>query len=168
MYIRNALSTDLIEIVNIYNSTISDRMATADINEISVESRVNWLENRDFRYRPVWVIESATSDREGANILGWLSFNNFYGRPAYQHTAELSIYVALESRQQGVGSYLLEQAISACPLLQVKVLLGFIFAHNIPSLKLFHKYGFVEWGNLPQVAKLSNQDRDLMILGKAI
>jgi len=168
MRIRNALSTDLIEIVNIYNSTIPDRMATADLQAISVESRLDWLANRDFRYRPVWVIEKVNGDRGDLPILGWLSFNDFYGRPAYQHTAELSIYVALQSRHQGVGSYLLQQAIATCPQLQIRVLLGFIFAHNQPSLNLFQKYDFVQWGKLPQVARLAQQNQDLIILGKKI
>lgn len=168
MYIREALSKDLIEIVNIYNSTISDHIATADLTEISVESRLDWLENRDFRFRPVWVIERSNRKQEDSKILGWLSLNDFYGRPAYQHTAELSIYVASENRHQGVGSYLLQHAIAACPQLQIKVLLGFIFAHNQPSLKLFQKYDFVQWGKLPQVAKLSQKDQDLIILGKTI
>ena len=165
MYIREALSTDLSEIVNIYNSTISDRMATADLTKISVKSRLDWLKNRDFRFRPVWVIEKQQGDSQ---ILGWLSFNDFYGRPAYQQTAELSIYIAWEHRHQGIGSYLLEQAIATCPKLRIKVLLGFIFAHNKPSLKLFQKYDFVQWGKLPQVAKLDQQDHDLIILGKTI
>ncbi len=168
MHIRNALSKDLIEIVNIYNSTISAHMATADLREITVESRVDWLKNRDFRFRPVWVIEKQKQSQEGSPILGWLSFNDFYGRPAYQQTAELSIYIAPENRQQGLGSYLLQQAIATCPQLQIKILLGFIFAHNEPSLRLFQKYNFAQWGKLPQVAKLAHQNQDLIILGKTI
>ncbi len=168
MHIRNALITDLIEIVNIYNSTIPDRLATADLTAISVESRLDWFRNRDFRYRPIWVIEKKNPNQDDSRILGWLSFNDFYGRPAYQQTAELSIYVAAKNRHQGVGSYLLQQAIAACPQLQIKVLLGFVFAHNKPSLKLLQKYDFVEWGKLPQVAKLTQQDQDLIILGKKI
>lgn len=168
MRTRNASSEDLIEIVNIYNSTISEQMATADLKPISVASRVDWLANRDFRYRPVWVIERKDLEPGNTEILGWLSFNDFYGRPAYQHTAEISIYVAIEKRQQGVGSYLLQQAIAACPQLQIKILLGFIFAHNKPSLQLFEKYGFVQWGKLPQVAKLAQGNQDLIIMGKKI
>jgi L-amino acid N-acyltransferase YncA len=45
-------------------------------------------------------------------------------------------------------------------------LLGFVFAHNEPSLKLLKKFGFSEWGYLPQVANLDGIERDLVILGK--
>ena len=95
MDIRNATEEDLTTIVDIYNSTISDRLATADTEPVTVESRLSWLQNRDFRYRPIWVMEI---DRV---IVGWLSFNNFYGRPAYSHTAEISIYVAANYRHRG-------------------------------------------------------------------
>ena len=162
MYIRDATEKDLTAIVDIYNSTISDRMATADTEPVTVESRLSWLQNRDFRYRPVWVIET---DKV---IVGWLSFNNFYGRPAYSHTAEISIYVAANYRRRGIGRQLLEKAIAVCPQLQLKILLGFIFAHNKPSLNLFQKYGFVQWGLLPQVAQLDEKEKDLAILGLKI
>ena len=46
--------------------------------------------------RPLWVVES-----EQGEIQGWLSFSNFYGRPAYSGTAELSIYLH-ENMRQGI------------------------------------------------------------------
>lgn len=159
MYIRDAIEEDLTAIVNIYNSTISDRIATADTEPVTVESRLSWLQNRDFRYRPVWVVETDKL------IVGWLSFNNFYGRPAYSHTAEISIYVAANYRRRGIGRELLKKAIAICPQLQLKILLGFIFSHNKASLNLFQKYGFVQWGLLPQVAQLDEKEKDLVILG---
>ena len=163
MNIRDATENDLAAIVEIYNSTISDRMATADTEPITVETRIPWLKNRDFNYRPVWVIETAEKQ-----IVGWLSFNNFYGRPAYQHTAEISIYVAETHRRQGIGNQLLQKAIAQADRLQIKILLGFIFAHNQPSLNLFKNYGFQQWGLLPQVAKLDEREQDLVILGLKI
>ncbi|MDP4105019.1 MAG: N-acetyltransferase, partial [Bacillota bacterium] len=56
----------------------------------------------------------------------------------------------------------------ACPMLHVKTLLGFIFGHNEPSLKLFSKFGFVKWAHLPKVAELDGIERDLIILGKRV
>ena len=159
MYIRDATLQDLTAIVNIYNSTISDRTATADTEPVTVESRLSWLQNRDFRYRPVWVIEA------NGEVTGWLSFNNFYGRPAYARTAEISIYIGERYRGRGFGTHLIKRAIAFSPQLQIKNLLGFIFAHNQPSLNLFQKHGFTQWGLLPQIARLDETERDLVILG---
>jgi phosphinothricin acetyltransferase len=100
--------------------------------------------------------------------MGWLGFQCFYGRIAYQKTAELSIYIHLDYQKQGIGKKLLEKAIHESSILGLKVLLGFIFAHNKASLKLFANYGFQEWGYLPEVAELGGVERDLVIMGRKI
>ena len=161
MYIRDAEVTDLSAIVDIYNQSIPSRLATADTKPIAVESRIDWCCDRP-SHRPLWV---AT---EAERILGWLSFQNFYGRPAYLHTAEISIYVATDYHRQGIGSKLLARAIAFCPQLELTTLLGFIFAHNQPSINLFTRHGFAQWGYLPDVAVLDECDRSLAILGKKI
>ncbi|TVP68142.1 MAG: N-acetyltransferase family protein [Nodularia sp. (in: Bacteria)] len=161
MTIRHANEIDLPAIVAIYNASIPSRKATADLEPVSVQSRLAWFQGR-FPQRPVWVIEV-----EGI-VVGWLSFKSFYGRPAYDSTAEISIYISPSVHQCGLGSQLLAQAISASPNLRIKTLLGFIFAHNPPSLKLFAKFGFQQWGYLPQVAELDGVERDLIIMGLRI
>jgi phosphinothricin acetyltransferase len=47
-------------------------------------------------------------------------------------------------------------------------LLGYIFAHNEPSLKLFLQLGFLEWAHLPDIAELDGIKRSLKILGKRV
>lgn len=138
-------------------------MVTADTSEVSVADRLPWFAAHQTGKRPLWVVEDAAGE-----ILGWLSFSNFYGRPAYAGTAELSIYLAPNARGKGLGRYLLEQAILAAPALHLHTLLGFIFGHNLPSLNLFEVYGFARWAHLPEVAILDGVARDLIIVGKKI
>lgn len=162
MTIRHATDIDLPTIVAIYNAAIPSRMATADLEPVSVESRLTWFKARSPSQRPLWVMEV-----EGT-IAGWLSFQSFYGRPAYNKTAEISIYIAPGFHRCGLGRQLLAQAINESPNLGIKTLIGFIFAHNQPSLKLFETFGFQPWGNLPKVAELDGQERDLIIMGLRI
>lgn len=162
MIIRDAVEKDLPAIVAIYNSTITDRLATADTKPVSLESRHIWFEQHSSDRRPIWVMESNNI------IIGWLSFQSFYGRPAYRATAELSIYVSGEYRRQGVGKKLLAKAIERSPELKIDTLLGFIFARNQPSLELFRQYQFQQWGYLPKVAELDGIKRDLVILGRSL
>ncbi len=161
MYIRDAEASDLTAIVDIYNQSIPDRLATADTEPIAVASRLDWYRNRSLN-RPLWVAI------KNEQVAGWLSFQNFYGRPAYLHTAEISIYVANRFQRQGIGSELLATAIARSPQLQLTTLLGFIFAHNQPSIKLFTHYGFSQWGYLPDIAVLDGVERSLVILGRKI
>ncbi|MFC5528287.1 GNAT family N-acetyltransferase [Cohnella yongneupensis] len=159
MTITDASVSDLERIVDIYNSTIPSRMVTADLEPVTVESRLKWFNEHSADHRPLWVL------KDGHDIMAWLSFQSFYGRPAYNATAEISIYIAEGYRGKGVGSLLLEQAIAECPRLGIENIVGFVFAHNEPSLALLRKFGFKQWGYLPRVAVLDGVERDLVIIG---
>lgn len=160
---RNAVQNDLPRIVEIYNSTIPLRTVTADTEAVSVESRQKWFDEHSPDKRPLWVIENA-----GNEIIGWVSFQSFYGRPAYDATVEVSIYLDPLQRGKGLGKEILRYCIDEAPLFGVKTLLGFIFAHNEPSLRLFRHFGFEDWATLPNIAILDGQERGLKIVGKRI
>ena len=158
---RIAKREDLPHIVEVYNSTIASRLVTADTEPVSVQSRIRWFEEHSDS-RPLWVAEAS------GRIAGWLSFSSFYGRPAYNKTAEVSVYVHEAHRKQGLGSYFLSEALARAPSLKLDTLLGFIFGHNSPSLALFEKFGFERWGRLPGVAALDGIERDLVIVGRRV
>jgi len=157
---RDAAQHDLPRIVEIYNSTIASRMVTADTAPVSVASRQKWFDEHNASKRPLWLIED-----ENNQILGWVSFQSFYGRPAYDATVEISIYLDEQQRGRGLGKQILQYCIDKAPDLDVHTLLGFIFAHNLPSIALFEKMGFKEWANLPNIATLDQEERSLKILG---
>ncbi|PZF72639.1 GNAT family N-acetyltransferase [Taibaiella soli] len=159
---RDATKADLPKIVEIYNSTIPSRMVTADTEPVSVESRERWFDEHQGN-RPLWMVEN-----EDNEIVGWVSFQPFYGRPAYNATVEVSIYMDEQYRGQGFGKRILEYCLNIAPDFQIKTLLGFIFAHNEPSLKLFKHFGFEEWGNFPNIAILDGEERGLIIMGKRL
>lgn len=162
MIIRDAVETDLPAIIEIYNAAIPNRMATADLESVSIESRLFWFHEHTPSSRPIWVMEIDQV------IAGWLSFQSFYGRPAYRASAEISIYVAPNYHRRGLGRQLLTRAVHHSPTLHIKTLLGFIFAHNQPSLQMFESLSFQHWGYLPKVAELDGIERDLIILGRRI
>jgi phosphinothricin acetyltransferase len=162
MELRDATSEDLPAIVAIYNTTVASRMVTADTEPVSVESRRAWFNQHSPARRPLWVA------LESGQMLGWLSYSSFYGRPAYNATCEVSIYLAPEHRGRGLGGQLLLRCVEHAPAIGVSTLLGFIFGHNVPSLKLFEKHGFTQWGLLPRVARLDGVERDLVIVGRRV
>lgn len=161
---KDATLDDLPRIVEIYNSTVPGRIVTADTEPVTVESRLKWFHEHSPDKRPLWVIHLEGSKE----IIGWVSFQSFYGRPAYNATVEVSIYLDEAVRGKGVGKLALKYALQKAPAYGVKTLLGFIFAHNEPSLKLFKSFGFEEWANMPNIAELDGVERGLIILGKRI
>ena len=162
MRIRDATIDDLSAIVSIYNAAIPGRVATADLEPVSIDSRRAWFAEHSADSRPLWVIE------DSGVVKGWISFQSFYGRPAYHATAELSVYVAPDAHRRGYARLLVAEAMRRAPEFGLKTLLGFIFGHNQPSLALFRSFGFETWAHLPQVAELDGIERDLLILGRRL
>lgn len=157
---RDAQITDLPTIVGIYNSTIAGRMVTADTEPVSVEDRMDWFLAHKVNYRPLWVVEEETHQ-----MIGWISFQSFYGRPAYCHTVEVSIYLSESYRGKGLGRMILKESLHRALPLGMKNFMGFIFSHNLPSVKLFESLGFKQWGLLPAIAEIDGVPMDLKILG---
>lgn len=156
--IRKAEQKDLQSIVDIYNASIPSRMATADMVPVTMEERLTWFSHHSDK-RPILVFE------KDGKVVGWLSFKNFYGRPAYHRTAEVAVYVSVDFRGQGIGDELLGIAVEMALYLDIQNILAFIFSHNIPSRKLFEKYGFTSWGHLPEVAEMDDKLYSVEILG---
>jgi L-amino acid N-acyltransferase YncA len=162
MKIRDAVESDLPAIIKIYNVAVATRVATAQLEQVTVDERRNWLKEHSPDRHPFWVLEM---DRQ---IAGWLTLKPFLPRCAYRGTAEVSVYVDELFRRRGVGRTLLGEAIARAPSLQIRAMLGLIFAHNEPSLRLFEQLGFERWGLLPRIAQLDAVERDLTIMGRHV
>ena len=160
---RNATIQDLTWIVQVYNQTIPSQMVTADIEPVTVESRYPWFRDHNTQSRPLYVVMLDDHIR-----IGWVSYQDFYGRPAYQATAEISIYLEETCRGKGFGKMILTTCVEKAASLGIRHLVGFIFAHNLPSLRLFESVGFEKWGFLPDIALLHGKERSLCIVGKHV
>lgn len=163
MHFRNATIEDLPLIVEIYNSTVAGRMVTADTAPVQVHEKEKWFYEHNEDTRPLWMIEDEQNE-----IIGWASFQSFYGRPAYAGTAEVSIYLHEQMRGRGFGKKVLQYCIDTAPQLKLHTLLGFIFAHNQPSIDLFLHAGFEEWANLKDIAIMDNTFYSLKIFGRKV
>ncbi|PBQ34798.1 N-acetyltransferase [Sphingobacteriaceae bacterium] len=162
MEFKYAEQKDLAKIVKTYNSTVASRIVTADLEEVSVESKQAWFDLHTPQKRPLWLVVY------NGDYAGWMSFNSFYGRPAYDGTVEVSIYLEETLRGKGLGKACLQKAIDTAPKLNIHSLLGFIFGHNQASLTLFYAFGFEKWAHFPEVANMDGTMRDLLILGKKV
>lgn len=156
--IRPAHINDLERIVDIYNQIIPLRYVTADLTPVTVSSRIEWFHQFN-ESRPIFVYENE------AGIVSWASLRSFYGRPAYQNTVEIGIYIDEKYRKLGIGEEMLLHVQTAAKQIGIETILAFIFANNVGSVNFFKKHGYEQYGLLPEVAEIDFQKIDLMILG---
>src|SRR5436305_14917627 len=97
MKIRYAVKADLPAIIKIYNAAVATRIATAQLEPVTLEDRRNWLKDHSSDRHPFWVLEI---DRK---IVGWLTLKPFLPRCAYRGTAEVSVYVDQKFRRRGIA-----------------------------------------------------------------
>lgn len=168
LLLRLATRADLPAIVAIYNQAIPGRQATADTQPVTVAEREAWFAAHDPARHPLWVVDAEAGAGTAGPLAGWIGLRPFYGRPAYQRTAEVAIYLDRARQGRGLGRRLLAAAIDRAPALGLRTLLGFIFAHNRASVALFLGAGFAPWGLLPEVAELDGAARDLAIYGRRL
>ena len=162
MPIRLAVASDLPAVVSIYNASIPGRMATADLEPVTVAAREEWFHGFDPERRPLWVYE-----HEG-EIAGWMGLRSYYRRPAYQRTVEANVFVDPGHRRRGIAHELLENALRQAPAKGIANILAFVFVNNQPTVTLFEAHGFERWGLLPRVCELDGVERDVLLLGRRV
>jgi L-amino acid N-acyltransferase YncA len=162
MDIRLATASDLPAICEIYNGAVATKRDTTDTAPLSEEAFAPILESFDPATRPIWVAEM------DGDVHAYLQLRDFYGRPGYEHTAELGFYVHTDWKRRGIATRLVEHALTEASSLNLRTLLAYVFAHNIESLTLLRVFGFEQWGLLKEIADLGDQHGDLVILGRVI
>lgn len=149
MNFRRAEKADLDRLVEIYNQAVPSHIVTDDDDPISVDSRREWMNDFDDTH-PCWVVE------ENGQIIGWCGLEYFYPHPAFDHSAEISIYIDNEHQNQGVGSALLDYVnVNITKNLPIKTVISYIYERNVPSQRLFQRSGYDKIGELSQISMIA-------------
>ncbi len=163
MLLRTALEQDLPEIVAIYNQAVSERFCTGDTEPVSVEERRDWFNQHTAEAYPIFIAEDA------GVLLGWCSLSPYRpGRAALRTTAEISYYIDATQRGQGLGSRLVQHALTEAPTLGFTHLLAVLMDVNTGSIHLLKKFGFDQWGCLPGVARFGTTVCGQFIYGREL
>ena len=173
--VQLASQDDLPAILTIYNQSIAGKQATANLTPVTCAERQDWFdEHLNSATRPIYIVKAmvAGADRGFEQmvspIVAWGSFSDLYTRPAYHISTEISIYLHQEYHGQGLGSLLTRWMLTQAPSLGIHNVVALIFAHNQPSLGLFRKLGFEQWGYMPKVCDMDGFIADVVMLGKAV
>ena len=173
--VQRASAEDLAEILAIYNQSIAGKQATANLTPVTSEERTAWLEEHlNSATRPIYVVRAvdkgidSDKQKELTPIVAWGSFSDLYARPAYHISSEISIYLHHDFHGNGLGSLLAHWMLNQAPSLGIYNIVALVFAHNQPSLGLFRKLGFEQWGYMPQVCDMNGFIADVVMLGKSL
>lgn len=170
-FVQRASKEDLPEILAIYNQTIAGKQATANLAPVTCEERMDWFdEHLNNPARPIYIVRAETKDATEASspIVAWGSFSDLYARTAYHISTEISVYLNKDNHGQGLGSALTSWMLTQAPHLGIHNIVALVFAHNKPSLGLFRKLGFEQWGYMPKVCDMQGFVADVVMLGKAV
>jgi phosphinothricin acetyltransferase len=161
LIIRDAIQSDIEEILGIYNEGIMDRVATLEINEKDRLYMTDWFNQHQGRYK---VIVADLHEK----VVGWASLNPYNSRKAYEGVADLSIYIKRESRGKGIGGKLLSSIQQKAIESQFHKIVLFTFPFNQLGQGLYRKQGFREVGIFQRQGKLDGNYVDVMAMEKLL
>jgi L-amino acid N-acyltransferase YncA len=102
--------------------------------------------------------------RVGQTISGWAALSPVSRRQAYSGVAEVSVYVAANDRNAGLGRALLDALIAESEKNGIWMLQAVVFPENAATIALHLRCGFREVGRRERIGKLNNEWRDTILL----
>ena len=97
-------------------------------------------------------------------VKGWAALSRVSARQVYAGVAEVSVYVATNTRGQGFGRVLLEALIDEAEQNGIWTLQASIFPENEASIRVHLGCGFRKVGYRERIAKLNGVWRDTVLL----
>jgi phosphinothricin acetyltransferase len=155
--IRPARAEDAPAIAAIYNEAVVGSTATFDTEPKSVEERAEWLAAHDERH-PVLVVE------QDGIVAGWGSLSRFGDRAAWDHTVEISVYLAATHQGRGLGPAMTTALVDAARELGHHVVVARICSENVASVAMTERAGFTRAGTLHEVGRKFDRWLDVDIL----
>jgi L-amino acid N-acyltransferase YncA len=133
-----------------------DGLATGDASfEVEAPSWEMW-DQRHHRH-------SRLAARSNGRVVGWAALAPVSPRACYAGVAEVSVYVAADSRGMGVGKRLLEALVASSEQHGIWTLQGATFPENLASLRIQQTCGFRVVGRRERVAQRSGVWRDTVM-----
>ena len=144
----------------VYNWAVANTTATMDTEPRTPDTQAEWIAKHDGLPYPALVAE----DADGGQIVGYASLSSFNPKAGYRATAEVSVYVHCDWHGLRIGSALLSSLLVEADRREFVCLIALITGGNEPSLRLHHRHGFRDAGNLHRVARKFGEWVDVAIL----
>lgn len=146
LIIRDAVQEDVPVILEIYNDAVRNLAATFDLEEKTLEERMEWFGHYGGSH-PLIVAEV------DGKVAGYSSLSMFREKEAYKSTVELSLYIAEDCRGRGLGKALMEEILRRARQNGFHTVISGITAGNEVSVRLHEYFSFDYIGNFREVGK---------------
>lgn len=144
MIIRDVKIEDAEQITEIYDYYIQNTHHTFETEPLTVEE-TTWRINKVIEDYPFLVAE------EEGEVLGYAFASQFKLLQAYEHTAEVWIYVRNQAKQKGVGTRLHMELFEKLSDINIHVMVAAIALPNEASIKFHERLGFVKVAHFKEI-----------------
>jgi len=147
--IRAATLHDLGALTEIYNHYIVHSAITFDLHPFTAAGRRAWFD--DHAGSGPHRLLVAVGER--GDCVGYSTSSRWRPKPAYDTTAEVSVYCHPEARGRGYGTALYEALFAALEAEDVHTIVAGVSLPNPASLSLHRKLGFRQVGTFHEVGR---------------
>lgn len=145
--IRDAQSTDLPDILEIYNHYVANSTVTFDEEPMTLRDLRAKFQHLSKLELPFLVAVSG-----GGRVLGYAYVAPWRQKAAYRYTVESTIYLGAAATGKGLGKVLLGELIARSRAAGLRELIAVIADHGAQaSIALHEGFGFAEIGRLGRV-----------------
>lgn len=145
----------------IYDWYIENATATFHTEPITLEQLQEFI----FIDHPLYKSFLIHADGE---LAGYCFLTYHKKRPAYDRTAEISIYLKPEFADKGIGKAGLKYVEAVAKEVGLKNLVGVITGDNLSSMALFEKAGFIKCAHFKNVGEKFGKVLDVVAYQKEI
>lgn len=162
MIIRKVEMKDLIEVLEIYNQGIEDRIATLETRTKDQDYIHSWFHHHQGRY------VGLVAENEEKNIIGWAAISPYNPRDAYKGVGEISVYIHRDFRGKGAGQKLLKQLEIEALNHDFYKLVLFTFPFNLLGQGLYNKLQYRQVGVFKNQGILDGEFVDVIAMEKIL
>lgn len=144
MDIRHATKEDAGQVAEIYNYYITSTHHTFETEPLEAADMEERIEDVSNGYPFLVAVDDG-------NILGYAFAAQFKLRNAYEHSAEVSIYVRNEAKQKGIGTRLYDRLFQELSETLIHAIVAGIALPNDASIKFHEKLGFKKVAHFREV-----------------
>ncbi len=144
--IRNVSTTDVPQIINIYNYYVANTTITFEekcITADEMQLRIN-----EYTREYPWLVYE-----EKGIVLGYCYATKWRVRSAYKYSVETTVYIDKEHHGKGIGTKLYKELIKQCKNKGLHVLVAGIALPNEKSQGLHEKMGFKKIAQFEEIGR---------------